>query len=478
MGADENGREFGNGDQGDMEELQRILRELLQGDGTNMPTGIDPQMFAKMSGLPGDPATLQNLFATMQNAMQQPSDTIDWSITRKSALEIAASRPDTTSPTEVNRAFPVAALWLDEITDVGQAPDAPRALTSIEWVQQTVDTWISMAEPVAHSISQTLTDSLTGHLPEELSASIGQFTPMFRSVGGALFATQLGQIVGKLSLEVRAGGDIGMPLFSGTGKEGGVLLPHAVAQFAEGLDQDEAAVTLYLAVRELAHARLFRHTKWLRLHLLTAIADYSRGVRIDTAHIENLTESFDPTDTEQIQNLLSSGALIPPKTPEQIAAHERLETMLALVEGWVDAVTDAAVSRLPGSQGIAEMVRRSRAVGGPAESAFSNLVGLELRPRRLREAASLWRLVSEHGGSAARDGLWAHPDLLPTSEEIDQPQLLLERIGLTPATDQNREADEFEIGLAQLLDGTLPQATDQGDADDHPDGSESQDPLR
>src|SRR5690606_8144937 len=121
-------------------------------------------------------------------------------------------------------------------------------------------------------------------------------------------------------------------------------IPSGVDAFADGLDQDAEAVTLYLAVRELAHSRLFRHTKWLRLHLITAITDFARGMRIDTAHIEELARDLDPSDAERMQQLVSSGALIPPKTPEQVAAHSRLETMLALIEGWVDVVTSEAVS--------------------------------------------------------------------------------------------------------------------------------------
>src|SRR5690606_28859062 len=121
---------------------------------------------------------------------------------------------------------------------------------------------------------------------------------------------------------------------------------------------------------------------------------------------------------EELQQILSSGALIPAKTPEQEAAHERLQTMLALIDGWVDVVTDEATKRLPGASGIGEMVRRRRATGGPAERAFAALAGLELRPRRLREAAAMWRLVAEKSDQATRDGLWAHPDILPTAEEI------------------------------------------------------------
>jgi hypothetical protein len=118
-------------------------------------------------------------------------------------------------------------------------------------------------------------------------------------------------------------------------------------------------------------------------------------------------------------------------------------------------VTADAAKRLPGADAIAEMVRRRRATGGPAEHAFAALVGLELRPRRLREAAALWRLVAERSDVATRDGLWAHPDLLPSSEELDHPARLLERLGLAGAA-PDAEADEFNAALAQLLDGELP----------------------
>ena len=449
-------RDFDANDPNDdaLNDLQRMLNEMLTGSGAGAQ--FDASAFAKAAGLPGDAAGLQGLFQTLQQAMQNPTGEIDWSIARRTAIEVATQGNSTGDAERCARAFTVAGLWLDEATDIGATPDAPRTVSRIEWVQQTVDTWISLAKPVAESISRALTEALESQMPEQLQGTIGGLGPMLRSVGGALFATQLGQVVGKLSKEVAAGGDVGIPLFEGEGREGGVLVPSGVAEFADGLDQDADAVTLYLAVRELAHARLFRHTRWLRLHLISAITDYARGMHINTMHIEELARDLDPSDTEAMRNLVSSGALIPPKTAEQQAAHERLETMLALIEGWVDVVTEAAVTRLPGSEGIAEMVRRRRAAGGPAEHAFSTLVGLELRPRRMREAAAAWRLVAERGSVRRRDDLWAHPDLLPTTEELDHPARLLERLGLAGEHPQPMPSDDFDRALAELLDGSAP----------------------
>ena len=455
----------------DMEELQRILKDMLSGGSP----GIDPSTFASAAGLPIDAAALQSLFSTLQGAMQSPTEGIDWSVARRTAIQVAGDADNAADPAAAERAFPVAGLWLDEVTEVGSGPDAPRVLTRIEWVQQSMDTWINLAEPVAESITRALMDAMSDQLPGDLGEALAGATPMLRSVGGALFAVQLGTIIGKLSGEVVSAGDIGIPLIGGEGKEGGALLPSGISKFAEGLEQDTEAVTLYLAVRELAHARLFRHTKWLRLHLLSAITDFARGISIDTGRMEELAHDLDPEHPEQIQELLSSGALIPPKTPEQEAAHARLETMLALIEGWVDVVTSEALSRLPGSEGIAEMVRRRRATGGPAEQAFATLIGLELRPRRLREAAHLWRLLGDAGGTVTRDGLWAHPDLLPTSEELDHPARLLERLGLAG----EETPDDFDLELSKLLDGSLPPHTENssetGDAENTSSGTGADD---
>ena len=143
---------------------------------------------------------------------------------------------------------------------------------------------------------------------------------------------------------------------------------------------------------------------------------------------------------------MTSGALIPPKTEEQLAALARLETMLALIEGWVDVVTAAATTRLPHADAIAESVRRRRAAGGPAESAFSTLVGLELRPRRLREAAAMWQAVHDAVGADARDDLWSHPDVVPLDTDIDDPSALVARVsGGTP------EPDDIDRALEDLL---------------------------
>ncbi|WP_111719321.1 zinc-dependent metalloprotease [Homoserinimonas sp. OAct 916] len=451
------------------DEFREMLNQLLSGAG-----GIDPSQLASAAGLPDDPAAMAQLMRQLNMAMAggTTDGSINWSLALDQAKTTASASATPTSTAlrhDIEQAFQVAALWLDDVTFVSELTATPRVMTRTEWVVATMDLWTQMAEPVASSISDSLTDMLTEQAPEEFQSMIAGAGKIMRSIGGTLFAVQLGQVVGQLSTEVVSGGDIGIPLLN---EQQAALLPQNVQEFGAGLDIPADQVQIYLAVRELAHARLFRHARWLRLHLISAITEFARGVHIDTSALEELASSFDPSNPEELRQAMVSGALIPPKSDAQLAALGRLETMLALVEGWVDQVTADATKRLPKSDAIAETVRRRRASGGPAESAFATLVGLELRPRRLREAAIMWQAVSDSVGPEARDRLWAHPDILPGASDLDDPSALVARLQ-AESSDTAPEPDEFDQALAQLLRDEP--STDHGADDATGDGTDGND---
>jgi putative hydrolase len=246
------------------------------------------------------------------------------------------------------------------------------------------------------------------------------------------------------------------------------ILPQNFADFGQDLEVPEDQLALYLATRELAHARLFRHAKWLRLHVISQVTEFARGVHVDMEALEELAARFDPQHPDELREALQSGALLPQRSDAQTAALTRLENLLALVEGWVEVVTADATARLPHAVRIAEAVRRRRAVGGPAEKALGSLVGLELRPRRMREAAAMWRALTDAVGPAGRDGLWDYPDLMPTSDDIDDPTALIARVQ-AHARGEQPQRDEMDEALDALLRGDVPPAVggdDEPPADD------------
>jgi putative hydrolase len=466
------------GDDGDQQDpLSEMFAKLFGSQGAGMDpaeiakaAGMDPAELAKAAGLPSDPNLLAQMFQQVQAMMSAGNEgPVNWTLARDNARRAAAVDGDPSvnavQAREVDEALRLAELWLDPVTDFAGTGLIGKAWARAEWVEATLPTWKQMTEPVANSIAFALTSALTEQVPEEMKQMMGGAHSMLQNMGGALFGMQLGQAVGALSKEVVSSTDIGIPLAPGRM----ALLPANVKAFGEGLNVPAQDVLLFLAVREACHARLFTHVPWLGAHLLGAIESYARGIHIDMSRIEEAAREIDPANPQSLQDALSQGVFMPARTPAQDAALAKLETVLALVEGWVDELTAAAAANLPSAEALREMVRRRRATGGPAEHAFSALVGLELRPRRLREAAALWAALGEERGIAGRDAIWQHPDLLPTAEDLDDPAGFSARRRQLEASDSH--VDE---ALQKLLDGGFDEHR-PGTGDDDGTGSGKED---
>ncbi|MDN5918758.1 MAG: zinc-dependent metalloprotease [Pseudonocardia sp.] len=321
----------------------------------------------------------------------------------------------------VAESFKLAEMWLDPATEFPAGATEVVAWTATDWVKAGMPTWKRMCDPVARRISGAWVEGL----PEEVRSQAGPMLGMIGQMGGLAFGTQLGQGLAQLASEVLSSTELGIPI--GPDRTA-ALLPESIATFTAGLDLPAGEVMLYLAAREAAHQRLFSHVGWLKERLLGTVEEYARGITVDTSRIEELARNIDPSNPASIQEAMSSGMFEPEDTPEQKAALARLETLLALIEGWVDSVVAEAVGeRLPGAEAMRETMRRRRASGGPAEQAFATIVGLELRPRRLRAAAELWHLLSQEHGSAGRDAVWAHPDLIPSADDLEDPAAFVRR---------------------------------------------------
>jgi putative hydrolase len=325
----------------------------------------------------------------------------------------------------ISDAVHLAETWLDGATALPAGTSKAVGWTPSDWVNNTLETWKRLCDPMAEQISSVWASSL----PEEAKKMAGPLLAMMSQMGGMAFGSQLGQALGRLSREVLTSTDIGLPL----GPKGvAAMLPDAVESFAAGLEQPRSEILTFLAAREAAHHRLFSHVPWLASQLLGAVEAYARDMQIDMTGIEELAQNFDPTslsDPAAIENLLSQGVFEPKATPAQEQALERLETLLALIEGWVQVVVTAALGdRIPGTAALAETLRRRRASGGPAEQTFATLVGLELRPRKLREAAALWERLTQAAGTDVRDAVWQHPDLLPSADDLDEPASFIDRV--------------------------------------------------
>jgi putative hydrolase len=389
----------------------------------------------------GNPQQFADALRQFADLLSWQGGPVNWDLAKNVARHAIAAAGDPSileaQRREITEAVRLADLWLDEATTFPSGIRKIEAWSRSEWLEATFPVWAKLCDPIAAKGVEAMSGMLNfdpaqlgEDVPEEMRQALGAFgggsgglaglSGMLRQIGGAMIGSQTGTAVGELAREVVGSTDIGLPL----GPEGvAALLPAGVAQFGQGLSVELGEVRLFLALREAAHHRLFAHVPWLRAHLLGAVEQYASGITVDMTRLQEAIPDVDITNPEALQEALAGEGLFRPEdTPAQKAALVRLETALALVEGWVATVVSAAATdRLTHAEALAEAIRRRRATGGPAERTFATLVGLELRPRRLREAAAIWQGLTAARGVDGRDALWSHPDLLPAAEDLENP---------------------------------------------------------
>ncbi|WP_051259320.1 zinc-dependent metalloprotease [Schaalia suimastitidis] len=425
-------------------------------------SGIDPSVVNEVIG---SPSHMQAALGQFKYLLDTSTSPVNWKMARDIAVQKAYTAGDpapTASQAERARnAMSVADLWIDAVTDFVPGQVERTICSRVQWIDATIPMWQRICEPVATNVSRALVDTLASHmggaddqdddgamLPQEVRSLLGQSKQMMPRLASMMFAAQVGEALASLATDSVGSTDVGVPL-AGSGVS--VLVPHNVDSFADGLDIPFEEVQQYLAVRECAHQRLFHAVPWLAGDLIRAVETYSAHIAIDTEEIAASVASVDMSDPQSMEQALAGGVFASEPTVEQAKALERLETLLALVEGWVEVVSfRAAAPYLPHIEQLSEMLRRRRATGAPAEQVLGRLIGLHMRPRRARGAAELFRIVEAEEGRAGRDALWDHPHMTPASSDLDMPEAFL--VMRQAAREQDADIDQ---ALTALLDGTM-----------------------
>ncbi|WP_431709697.1 zinc-dependent metalloprotease [Glutamicibacter uratoxydans] len=459
-----NNRPHGSDDENDPQDPFAAMFGQLFGGGFD-PNNLPPQLRDALGDQMNNPAAMQQMMQQAQafmSAMMQSNPSagaVNWKLASDTALQAYASEDPSISDsrtTAITDASYLAGMWLDNAT-VFEGTGLPlEAWTRRKWFDQTLDTWKQLTEPIAESVTAAITSALQEQLPEQMKGMLGNSDAIFRNLGGSMFGAQLGTALGTLAKDVLGGTDIGLPL---AGTTPGIVSTNFDA-FGEGLEIPEQEILLYVVLREAAHIRLFQRVPWLSTKLIGAVESYARGIHIDMSRIEEAVREVDPSNPESLQQMLGDGLFTPQRTEAQERALKNLELTLALIEGWVDHVVAQAATNLPFASHLRETFRRRRASGGPAENTFASLVGLELRPRRLREATALWEHLFNERGVAGRDAVWDHPDLMPTDEDLDNPTSFTSRRETAAS-----EYEDFDAALGKLLDGGFDTPKDPNDED-------------
>lgn len=421
----------GDEENGKPEDLNAMMRQMQE------------QIQKQFEQLGINPAGFVNPFAAFAQGGQEALPPTVVRDTAKKFVQAQGSQPiGTKDVTVVDNAFEIADLWLNEATvfPATTGNTSHRSVSRLDWVDETLKGWQATMEPLATGLTAAISTLLDeamaqqAHDPENGEAMVGPMgtiAGLLRTFIGSLIATQLGQAIGSISATATGAHDVGLPLLDPARP---LLIPENIEKWSADLEIPKTEVYLFHALREAAIARLFEHNPWIVSYIRSAIVDYGRGIHIDMEAIQRQAEeamqNLDPSqlNPESGENsftiALNNGIFTPEETPVQRAALSKLETALALVDGWADEVTAlAAGDRLPALTQLREMYRRQRATNAPSQQLFKTLLGLEVTPKLAREASAFWQKVRESKDIAARDQIWS--GILPSAEELLEPEKFL-----------------------------------------------------
>jgi putative hydrolase len=349
-------------------------------------------------------------------------------VAKKFATASGSQPIGTKDLTAVDSACEIADIWLNEATVFpATSSTLPRATSRLDWIDATLPGWQATMEPLAaglsNAISRLLDDAMNSNgEAEESPIPVGAIAGLLKSFIGSMIATQLGQAIGGISISAVGAHDTGLPILEPARP---LLIPENIDRWGADTEIPKSEIYLFHALREGATARLFEHNPWIVSYIRSAIVEYGAGIKIDLEAIQRQAEEAMSSGESEISIALDAGIFTPEETPSQKIALSKLETVLALVDGWADDVTTvAAGDRLPAITALRELQRRTRATSAPAQQLFKTMLGLEVSPKLSREASAFWSHVRNAKDIAARDNIWS--GILPSATELLAPDLFLE----------------------------------------------------
>lgn len=438
----------------------------------------------------------RQILSQIKQLFGREDTSFDWDATQRMALSrlhprTTNSRPGSnTDPQYFKEKLTIADLWIDGVTSLTPVSTRREIWSEAQWIKNTMPVWQTLSEPVVQNLTRAMGEAIAEQLrrqgidTENLQASaaipglgnlFGPMQPvkMVQNLVNGLLVLQIGQALARIAHLTFGSTDLAIPL---TEEPVMALVIRNVDDFV--LDQDIAldAARQYLAVREAACARLFNSVPWLRHRLSVLVQRYASEIALDVDAIEQTARDLQDQMREHLEEHhpgedglpIMGGFGIPiggignqgdsfssfdvfkaTPTPSQVRALEDLQTLLALIEGWVDEVsTQACLPNLNEVMKLRELMRRRRVTDLPIEKTLKTLFGMDLSPKYSRQAANLWMLLYQEEGIEGRDRLWSHPDLMPRLNALNAPQEFI-------AQRKQPQTDQIDQELDSLLSGTL-----------------------
>ncbi|MDX1657628.1 MAG: zinc-dependent metalloprotease [Nitriliruptorales bacterium] len=426
--------------------------------------GLPPELRQMIEQLAGS-GGLANLGSVLGGGQTGP---VNWDLARRAAMEKANEgdhAPTAADEQRFEEAQRVAEHWLDDST-LPAPPDAGRLLVASrhDWIDAALTSMRPMIEPVAAASTRAMGDVTKQQLGDTdldamglgpLAGMLGDLDldAMMRPVGAMLAGLQAGQVIGQLSRQLLGQFELGVP--TAPRATAVHITPNITETFA-GWELDDTEIAVSLALVEGAHRRLYHAVPWLEAHLYGLIAQFANGTEIDPRQLEDMARELmvelDPDDPEAMRDAMArAGQFRLEPTEAQRRVLERIQGVVGLVGAWARREIDrSAGDRLPNRDRMDEVLRRRRATKGSGEELLEQLLGLDLKPADETLGDLFVAAVEDRRGPQILRRALAHPENLPDTAELADPNLWLERMETTDDVPDDAAALFGDLGDAPV----------------------------
>ncbi len=357
------------------------------------------------------------------------SPLVDWPLAERIAVRIAGdgsprgrSRPF--GPKAVADAATAAAVKVSAYTGL-QAADLPRAeaVDRARWAQLGLVT----LRDVSARLEQKLADGLSAP---------GPLGSIIRGVAGRAAAAEAGAAIGFASRRVLGQYDVAL----GRSRRRPRLLlvePNLVATHAQ-LGGERDAFLEWVALHEVTHALQFGAVGWLQPHLSGLLDELieSGSSGVDAAALKSLARRLVTSDPRKTVRAMLHGELATALVGgEQREVLDRLQTAMAVVEGYAEHVMDrAAPERAAEFAVLRERIDERRQGRGGLGEVVARILGLEMKMRQYRLGKAFCDAVEAQAGIEGLNAVWESPEALPSPAELERPKdWIARRTALAPA---------------------------------------------
>ncbi len=355
---------------------------------------------------------------------------VDWEAARRVAHWMVARRPVPPSyrPEVLQADFTELTARAETLVSAatGLYPPTPargRVTGRNGWVDANVASFQRLLGPTLARVEARRAGSPTSGLASVVPRQLA-------GVGRTLSGAQLGMVLAWMSTRVLGQYDLLITEEAAVEQDLVYYVGPNVVALEEQYGFDPRQFRLWLALHEVTHRCQFTAVPWLRGHFMTLI---DQGLEPLTADPTRLLDAL-LRAAEEIRAgrspLNDAGVLGLMATPEQLAAVQRIQALMSLLEGHGDITMDRAVAaEVPGAARFAAVLRaRRQQVRGPAKL-LQQVLGLEAKLRQYAEGEHFVNQVEAAGGPELLSQVWRGPEWLPSLVEIRDPPAWVARVG-------------------------------------------------